>query len=374
MTQLAVRPSTELSAQRSAAEIVAMKRLVQEVMRDVMKKDEHYGVIPGCGTKPALLKPGAETLCALFRLAAIPTVKATDLGNGHREYFVETELRHIPTGDVWGVGVGSCSTMESKYRWRGGARICPECGKDAIIKGKAEYGGGWLCFAKKGGCGAKWADGSREIESQSIERMENPDIADVYNTVLKMAKKRSQVDGCLSATGASDIFTQDIEELAATERHGAAQPVETAEAEELDALLDELAGLFVKIDGKQWAASGTLKAVQIKAAAHAKRTGEIVIQNGKPTVAFVRSLIAQAEGKISESSSAPSVSGEMSEAEKRHVQLLEIAGSEGAASVVMKRLKYKDVDLLDDGKFQIAKGKAAQIAESKGEEVLEELT
>jgi hypothetical protein len=53
---------------------------------------------------------------------------------------------------------------------------------------------------------------------------------------------------------------------------------------------------------------------------------------------------------------------------------LEIAGSEGAASVVMKRLKYKDVDLLDDGKFQIAKGKAAQIAESKGEEVLEELT
>lgn len=36
--------------------------------------------------------------------------------------------------------------------------VCPECKKtDAVIKGKAEYGGGYLCFKKKGGCGAKWA-------------------------------------------------------------------------------------------------------------------------------------------------------------------------------------------------------------------------
>jgi hypothetical protein len=37
--------------------------------------------------------------------------------------------------------------------------VCPVCGKDAVIKGKAEYGGGWLCFGKKGGCGAKWPEG-----------------------------------------------------------------------------------------------------------------------------------------------------------------------------------------------------------------------
>ena len=35
---------------------------------------------------------------------------------------------------------------------------CPECGKPAIIKGKPEYGGGWLCYKKKDGCGAKWSD------------------------------------------------------------------------------------------------------------------------------------------------------------------------------------------------------------------------
>ena len=37
--------------------------------------------------------------------------------------------------------------------------------------------------------------------------------ADVANTVLKIGKKRSLVDGILTVTGASDIFTQDIEDL-----------------------------------------------------------------------------------------------------------------------------------------------------------------
>lgn len=38
-----------------------------------------------------------------------------------------------------------------------GALNCPECGKSkAVIKGKEEYGGGWLCFKKKGGCGYAW--------------------------------------------------------------------------------------------------------------------------------------------------------------------------------------------------------------------------
>ena len=42
--------------------------------------------------------------------------------------------------------------------------------------------------------------------------MENPDLADVYNTVLKIAKKRAHVDASLTATAASDIFTQDMED------------------------------------------------------------------------------------------------------------------------------------------------------------------
>jgi hypothetical protein len=45
-------------------------------------------------------------------------------------------------------------------------------------------------------------------------RSENPDIADLYNTVLKMAKKRAFVDATITATAASDFFTQDVEDFA----------------------------------------------------------------------------------------------------------------------------------------------------------------
>lgn len=33
---------------------------------------------------------------------------------------------------------------------------CASCGERALIKGKEEYGGGWVCFKKKGGCGQKY--------------------------------------------------------------------------------------------------------------------------------------------------------------------------------------------------------------------------
>jgi hypothetical protein len=109
-----------------------------------------------------------------------------------------------------GQGVGNCSTMETKYRYRQTPIKCPVCGKEAVIKGKEEYGGGWVCWSKKDGCNAKWKDGDPAIESQRQGRMENPDIADTYNTVLKMGKKRAFVDAQIQACAASDIFTQDV--------------------------------------------------------------------------------------------------------------------------------------------------------------------
>lgn len=190
-------------------------QLIQEVMKSEMKKGEHYGTIPGCGPKPALMKAGAEKLSLLFKMAPRFKIEMVDLGNGHREYRIVTELYHIISGKFLGEGLGSSSTMETKHRYRNLAKKCPVCDGEFIIKGKEEYGGGWLCFAKKGGCGAKFTDGDKEIESQEVGKKENEDIADTYNTVLKMGKKRSLVDAVLTATAASDIFTQDIDEMGA---------------------------------------------------------------------------------------------------------------------------------------------------------------
>ena len=52
-----------------------------------------------------------------------------------------------------------------------------------------------------------------QSRSRNGGKAENPDIADTYNTVLKMAKKRAHVDAIITVTAASDIFTQDVEDL-----------------------------------------------------------------------------------------------------------------------------------------------------------------
>lgn len=197
------------SVGRKAAidELLNKVALVMETMKATMKEGEHFGVIPGCGTKPALLKAGAEKLGMVFRIKPNFEVQERDLGKGHREYFVKCSLSDGTQG------VGSCSTMESKYRYRQGERTCPECGKATIIVGKKEYGGGFLCFAKKGGCGAKFQDNDERIILQSVGKVEHDNPADYYNTCLKMAKKRAHVDAIITSTACSDIFTQDIEEM-----------------------------------------------------------------------------------------------------------------------------------------------------------------
>ena len=200
----------------SAQDVKAQVNLIQQIMEGVMKKDEHYGVIPGTGTKPTLLKAGAEKLCLTFRLA--PDYEIEEKKDGaHIRVTSKCTLTHIPSGARFGAGMGSCSTLESKYAYRKGSRKCPACGSEAIIKGKDFKGDGqptgWVCFAKKGGCGKKFLDGDQTVEGQAQGRTPNEDVADQYNTVLKMANKRSLVAAVLNATAASDIFTQDIEDM-----------------------------------------------------------------------------------------------------------------------------------------------------------------
>lgn len=168
----------------SAKALQQQVNTIQEAMRQVMEKGVHYGTVPGCGPKPTLLKPGAEKICLMFRLAAEFAINKTELGNGHREYEITCTLRDVHGRSV-GQGVGCISTMEKKYRYRKGP---------------------------KG------------------EQIENPDIADTYNTVLKIGKKRAHVDATLTTTAASDIFTQDIEEVGEPDYAGGRPTAPRAEA------------------------------------------------------------------------------------------------------------------------------------------------
>jgi hypothetical protein len=194
-----------------------MKELLLKPSSDG-QADGDYGVIPGTN-KPTLFKPGAEKICAFFGYVPYYDLLAGGcedwLGDQHAGeplfyYHVRCILARggVPVGQ----GTGSASSWESKYRYRTQNRQCPACRKETIIKGRAEYGGGWLCFVKKGGCGEKFADGDQAIEGQATGQIANENVFDLVNTVQKMADKRAYVAATLSATGASQWFTQDMED------------------------------------------------------------------------------------------------------------------------------------------------------------------
>ena len=190
----------------------------QDACHQHMVLGHDYGVIPGTGTKPTLLKPGAEKILRLFNPPLVDMYEIAPHEDWDKPLFhYRTTCRLYVVGThplvQVGEGVGECNSMESKYRWREQSRSCPNCGAEAIIKSKAEYGGGWRCFRKKGGCGGKWDDGADLIEGQKVGRVENDDIYSQVNTLLKMAKKRALVDAALSVGRLSEIFTQDLDEL-----------------------------------------------------------------------------------------------------------------------------------------------------------------
>lgn len=188
---------------------------IREFVRAEMQVGRDFGVIPGTGDKPTLLQPGAQKINMYFNVYPEYEVHTEHLDKGHITVTVKTRLLSRTSQTPVGNGIGSCSSMESKYRWRQQSRSCPDCGKaETIIKGKKEYGGGWLCFGKKGGCGAKFDNNDRRIIDQPLGRVENPDIFDSHNTVLKMAKKRSLVDATHGLGCMSELFTQDLEDFA----------------------------------------------------------------------------------------------------------------------------------------------------------------
>ena len=177
----------------SASEVKAQVQLIQQVMEAVMKEGHHYGKVPGCGDKPVLLKPGAEKLLTTFRLAPDPIVEDLSTEDAIR-YRVKCNITKIGSGIFWGAGIGECSSDEEKYRWRKAVNE-QEFISTPEDRRRLKWKRGW--------------NNGKDYQEKQIRT--NP--ADIANTVLKMAKKRAQVDAALTVTAASDIFEQDLEEM-----------------------------------------------------------------------------------------------------------------------------------------------------------------
>jgi len=186
-----------------------------KIIGRVLEEGVHYGTIPGT-QKPTLYKPGAEAVCDSLNL--YPDYESVgnleDFEKGVFFYRYRCRLKQRGSDAVVSTGIGSCNSMEERYRWRKAERTCPTCSKPAIIKGKAEYGGGFVCFKKKGGCGAKFKDADPAILEQPAGRVPNDDPYTLINTIDKMAQKRALVAAALNL-GFSQQFTQDAEDLGA---------------------------------------------------------------------------------------------------------------------------------------------------------------
>lgn len=180
----------------SVQETLQTMRVVQQVMKSVMKEGVHYGVIPGC-QQPSLYKAGSEALLSTFHIAVEPVVEEF-ISRDERgrvseiRYRVKCVGRHIGTAREIGCGVGECSTGEDKYAWR--RAVCDE-EFDATDESLRRV---------------KWGRYKGNVQTTKQIRV-SP--ADMSNTVLKMAKKRAQIDLTLTALGCSDIFAQDLEDL-----------------------------------------------------------------------------------------------------------------------------------------------------------------
>ena len=160
----------------SVSDIRKRTHAIQEVMKGVMKEGTHFGTIPGM-PKPSLWKAGAEVLCMTFRLAPILESRVTvDDQDGEWAYTGSRRDGSI----VAGICVGFFEVEAS----------CTIQGLVGEILSR--------CSAR---CN------NREAKYRSLS------LFDIRNTVQKMAEKRAFVSAVLMATGASDIFTQDIEDF-----------------------------------------------------------------------------------------------------------------------------------------------------------------
>lgn len=164
-------------------EVLQLQEETRELIARTLKEGRDYGLVPGA-KKNSLWKPGAERIAVAFgcfpryrivegdadhdRPVTYSYKKWNNKHKGDRtfelkegqslglyRYVIECQLVHRASNQVIGEGVGSCSTMESKY-----------------------------------------IDRPRDLE----------------NTVLKMASKRALVAAVLNTFGLSDQFTPEEED------------------------------------------------------------------------------------------------------------------------------------------------------------------
>jgi len=217
-----------------------------KLSKDVLKTDLDYGIIPGV-SKPSLFKPGAEKLRFVYGLQTeticVDKIFEKDEEIPYIDYTYRTTVKSPDGSRILATSEGNANSYESKFRfvWVNEANLPEGVDKDhlatrsntiqefAFAIEKAETGGK---YGKPAEYWEKWQKAITDGTAKKIQRktsigktmdgwemgglsyrIENPDVIGLKNTIMKMADKRSFVGAILKATGASEFFTQDVEDM-----------------------------------------------------------------------------------------------------------------------------------------------------------------
>jgi len=165
------------------------RRAFDEFVGSQMKQDIDYGTIPHT-QKPTLYKPGAEKIARMYGVRPQFTTEwqEADPATGYFTIKYRCQLVLVGTDHIMAEGLGLCSSFEKKYRWR----------KEWWnASGTPPENEGW----------------DKTKGNKYFRNAPNSDLVDTWNTVDKMSQKRSMVAASLCISGASERFTQDMEDF-----------------------------------------------------------------------------------------------------------------------------------------------------------------
>lgn len=177
-----------------AVETTVLKvRTLQSTLKNILTENHDYGKIQGCGDKPTLLKPGAEKiLMAMGITSTYELLEKTENFDGLGFFAYTVKCILTKNGIKITEGLGHANSKEKKWALEYVyEKDLPEgIDKELLRKKKIETPKG--TFYKY------------EVAADANSKA---------NTILKMAKKRAQIDAVLAVASLSEIFTQDFDDL-----------------------------------------------------------------------------------------------------------------------------------------------------------------
>lgn len=182
--------NTELSTMQSMTpmqiteanlkEMAEQRAFFKAFVRDQLHERVDFGTLPGT-EKPSLWKPGAEKIANIFQLGSriVNSERILEIDKNFAMFSYTIEMFHIPTGRAIAQCEGVTNSQEKKWKERQEYEWIGEPGKKRkIAKGPPTP----------------------------------TPVADVLNTLAKMAQKRAYVGAVIIATKASDFFNHDLSE------------------------------------------------------------------------------------------------------------------------------------------------------------------